>query len=193
MTMKCITNAFLFLVLLFVSLFLAGIDVFADSWEKEKLWSFSFNNCTVPEALGQIAKDTKKEICLKGETDNKVGLSYENQSLKEIIKDILRNENYILAMFPGNEGIGTVKVWLLGKGRHDANNASTAFSRSNKETLRNNKRHESSAALEKMHSRKSKGTEPSFRSTEALAPPEPEKRLDIEPPPMPPGLPMPGK
>ncbi len=75
MTMKCITNAFLFLVLLFVSFFLAGIDVFADSLEKEKLWSFSFNNCTVPEALGQIAKDTKKEICLEGETDNKVGRS----------------------------------------------------------------------------------------------------------------------
>ena len=193
MTMKNATKAFLFCVLFLISLFFTWTGASAESREQERRWSFAFDDCTVSEALSQIAKVTKREIRLEGETDNKVGRSYENEGLEEIIRDILRNENYILAMFPGDGDIGSVKIWLLGKSGHGANNLSTASSRSNKGPLRDKKRYERTTAFSKRHSRNIRRKEPSFRSTEGLAPPEPEKRLDLESPPMPPGLPMPGR
>jgi len=141
MTMKNITRASLFSVLFLISFFFIGTGISTESREQARRWSFDFGNCPVSEALSQIAKATKREICLEGETDNKVGRSYENQGLEKIIGDVLRNENYILAMSPGNDGISSVKIWLLGKGGHDANNAFTGFSI--KDSLVKNKRSDS--------------------------------------------------
>ena len=193
MTMKNITSASLFCVLFLISLFFTGAGVYAESREQERKWSFVFDNCTVSEALIQIAMTTKTEICLEGESNNKVGRSYENRGLEEIIMDVLRNENYILAMFPGDDGIGTVKIWLLDKGGDSDNNVSADLSRSKKRSLRNNKRYERTTASTNRNSRNIRRKEPSFPSTEASSPPEPESKLGLEPPPMPPGLPMPGR
>jgi hypothetical protein len=109
-------NISLLLILLLAFLFLGSTNVFADSGEKEKVWSFDFNNCTVSDALSRIAKATGKKIDVDGGSTRRLSRIYKSQTVGEIIKDILQKENHIISIFTARGGKDSIKIWLPGSG-----------------------------------------------------------------------------
>ena len=94
--------------------FFSGIAFGKDNAQGEKLWSFSFDGCAVSDALLQIQKTTNLKIVLIGESTVTADRTYKNQTLENIIRDILRNENCIMAMYPAENGPGMIKIWISG-------------------------------------------------------------------------------
>ena len=109
-------NISLLLILLLAFLFLGSAYVFADSGEKGKVWSFDFNNCTVSDALSRIRKATGKKIDVDGGSTRRLSRIYKSQTVGEIIKDILQNEDHIISIFTDRGGKDSIKIWLPGSG-----------------------------------------------------------------------------
>lgn len=105
-------RSFLISFMLTASLLVFGTGMCADAAEQERKWSFTFSNCTVSEALSQIAKATKREILVEGEAKTKVDRTYKDQGLEEIIRELLRNEDYALEIYAGEKEPGPIKIQL---------------------------------------------------------------------------------
>ncbi len=133
------------------SLLLTGLNSYAESHQTEQKWSFSFDNCTLVEALKQIEQATHSEIILKGEANITLNRVFTNQSISEIIRNIFRDHNFVMATLPGNNGNTVIKIQLTGKGKPSASAAASSH-----------------------------------------IPPPPPKIQNLQSPPSPPGIPMPG-
>jgi hypothetical protein len=109
-------NISLLFIFLLAFLYLGNTNVSADSGEKGKAWSFDFNNCTVSDALSRIAKATGKKIDVDGGSTRRLSRIYKSQTVGEIIKDILQNEDHIISIFIAKDGKDSIKIWLPGSG-----------------------------------------------------------------------------
>lgn len=107
-------GSFLISFMLTASLLVFGTGMCADAAEQEKKWSFTFNDCTVSEALAQIAKATNREILVEGASDTRVDRMFKDQGLEEIIRELLRNEDYALEIYAGEKEPGPIKIQLRG-------------------------------------------------------------------------------
>lgn len=110
------TNITLVLIFILAFLFLGGTNVFADLGEKGKVWSFDFKNCTISDALSKIEKATGKKIDIDGGSTRRLNRIYKSQTVGEIIKDILQNEDHIISIFTDRGGNDSIKIWLPGSG-----------------------------------------------------------------------------
>ena len=109
------TTRTIFIFLFVICFFLSGIVlVEAEAKENEKRWSFAFGGCPVTEAFGQIEKTTGHKITLIGETASTAERNYKNQTVEEIVKDILRNDNYIMNTSPARNGPRTIVIRFTG-------------------------------------------------------------------------------
>ncbi len=110
------TNISLLIILLLAFLFLGNTNVFADSGEKGKAWSFDFNNCTVSDALSRKGKATGKKIDVDGGSTRRLSRTYKGQTVEEIIKDIIENEDHIISIYTARGDKDSIKIWLPGSG-----------------------------------------------------------------------------
>lgn len=106
---------FVFWFLFFYIVCFDNIVLYAAKVETQK-WSFDFNNCTVSDALSKIAKATGKNIDVDGGSTRRLSRTYKGQTVEEIIKDIIQNEDHIMSIFTARGGKDSIKIWLPGSG-----------------------------------------------------------------------------
>jgi hypothetical protein len=80
-------------------------------------WSFRFNDLPVEDALKQLSQITGVNVLANRPPDNRrLTRSYENQTVEQIVRDILRGVNYTLEWRTNEEGFQSVAITFIDGG-----------------------------------------------------------------------------
>ncbi|UCF85971.1 MAG: hypothetical protein JSV50_10165 [Desulfobacteraceae bacterium] len=94
--------------------------------EGEGRFSIDFDNVSISDALSQLSQVTGIKILTKSPLENKIiTRSYENKTVNQIIKDILRNVNHALIWEYSVRGVDSISISVFdrGSGRYDETEA----------------------------------------------------------------------
>jgi len=106
--------------------FICLLPVNADaSKDKNRKWSFEFQNCTVTEALKKISDTADIEIITNySDAEVKLNKSYDSKNIEKIINDLFKKENCAI-------------VWLYDKDTEKLNGVKILVFESSEEIIRN--------------------------------------------------------
>ncbi|UCD87228.1 MAG: hypothetical protein JSV01_05560, partial [Desulfobacterales bacterium] len=80
-------------------------------------WSFRFNDLPVADALKQLSQVTGISVFTNKPPENKrLTRSYENETIEQIIRDILRGVNYTLEWRTNDKGFESVAITFIDEG-----------------------------------------------------------------------------
>jgi hypothetical protein len=112
-------------ILSYIALFqmIALVPVLYAGKIDEKRWSIDFDGVTVSEALELLSKKTAVKIHTTKILDSRVRKSYQNKTIDQIIKDLLRNNSYSLVWSYSRQDIADINIRIFekGKGAHPGN------------------------------------------------------------------------
>ena len=84
-------------------------------------WSINLNTVSISEALNQLTKMTGIKIFTKTPLDHKISPKlYINQSIEQILKDLLRNVNYAAVWYYGERGLDSIGILILNRDRGES-------------------------------------------------------------------------
>ncbi len=94
--------------------------VHAESKENAR-WSIDFGAVSISEALNQLTEITGIKIFTETPLDHKISPKlYRNQSIDQILRDILRNVNYAVVWYYGEKGLDSVGVLVFDRDRGES-------------------------------------------------------------------------
>jgi hypothetical protein len=113
---SCVAVWILLLGLVF---FQCGV-VHAESKENAR-WSIDLGTVSISEALNQLSQTTGIKIFTKTPLDHKISPKlYRNQSIDQILKDILRNVNYAAVWYYSEKGLDSVGISVFDRDRGES-------------------------------------------------------------------------
>lgn len=92
----------------------------ADTKEHAR-WSINFSAVSISEALNQLTQMTGIKIFTKTPLDRKISPKvYTNQSIDQILKDLLRGVNYAAVWHYGEKGVDSIGILIFDRGRGES-------------------------------------------------------------------------
>jgi hypothetical protein len=98
--------------LIFLSLLSMPINVSASNIENQT-WSFDFEDCTVSDALRQMARVMNIEILASRGGYEELNRSYQDQTVDYILRDIFRKESCAMIWRYGHNGLSSIDIWVF--------------------------------------------------------------------------------
>lgn len=105
-----IFHALLFSVMLF------SPSVLHAEKKENPTWSINFNNIAISAALDQLTRFTRVKIDVNKPIEDRITKSYRDQTIDEILRDMLKNLNYASAWSYGEAGVNAITIWVFEKG-----------------------------------------------------------------------------
>jgi hypothetical protein len=106
-----------FMGLLFICIAVLAPSVSRASEAAADSWSFRFNDLPVADALKQLSQVTGVRALTNTPPENKrLTRSYENETIEQIIRDILRGVNYTLEWRTSDKGLESVAITFIDEG-----------------------------------------------------------------------------
>jgi hypothetical protein len=103
---------FVNVLLFFVFLSVPGLS--GASQTGDDLWSLSFSNLTVAEALKELTRVTGVNLYANSPPENRrLTKAYENHTIEQIIRDVFRGKNYSLIWNYGEKGLESIAIWFF--------------------------------------------------------------------------------
>ena len=104
-------------ILIFYSLLLSGMlfnpsVLHAEKRENLK-WSVNFNNIAISEALDQLTRLTQIKINTNKPIEDRIKKSYQNQTIDEILRNMLKHINHAAVWSYEEAGVGAITIWGL--------------------------------------------------------------------------------
>ena len=117
---KPMRSILIFYILLFSIMLLIPSVLHAEKRENLK-WSVNFNNIAISEALDQLTRLTRIKIDTTKPIEDRIKKSYQNQTINEILRNMLKNLNYASVWSYGEAGVDDITIWVFEKsvGRDD--------------------------------------------------------------------------
>jgi hypothetical protein len=104
--------------ILFLGLMVLGCSILSAGTKEDAEWSINFSNVSISEALHQLTQITGIKIFTKSPFEYKISpKSYINQSIDQILKDILRNVNYAAIWYYSDGGLDSIGILILDQDR----------------------------------------------------------------------------
>ena len=89
---------------------------FLHAEKRENLkWSVTFNNIAISEALDQLTRLTQIKINTNKPIEDRFKKSYQNQTINEILRDMLKHFNCASAWSYEEAGVGAITIWVFEK------------------------------------------------------------------------------
>jgi SH3-like domain-containing protein len=83
---------------------------------EERVWSFDFLYISIENALYEISKASGIQIILNGKINNRlITKVYKNETIVNILKDILDKENSTILLQYNEQKLLSAKIWILPK------------------------------------------------------------------------------
>jgi len=102
--------------LIFLPLLFMSTNVSSSNIEHQR-WSFDFEDCTVSDALRQMARVTTIEIVTNKNGGKELSRkSYRDQTIDQILKDIFRKESCAMIWRYGDSGLASIDIWVFNGG-----------------------------------------------------------------------------
>jgi len=107
-------------ILLLGLMFLICSTLSAETKEDAQ-WSIDFSTVSISEALHQLTQITGIKIFTKSPFEYKISPKlYINQSIDQILKDILRNVNYAAVWYYSDGGLDSIGILILDRDRGES-------------------------------------------------------------------------
>jgi len=104
----------LFVIILLLTVALSTGNVSGISQTGDGVWSLSFSDLTVAEALKELTRVTGVNLYAnRPPEDRRLTRAYENQTIEEIIRDVFRGKNYSLVWNYGEKGLESIGIWFF--------------------------------------------------------------------------------
>jgi type II secretory pathway component GspD/PulD (secretin) len=162
----------IFWLLVFCSSICFGNDRLYAASENDQTWSFDFNEQTMADILCQMSADCGIEFHIDRRYEKKLfSGSFKDLTVDQMLGKLFQHENHALVCRYETDQLKAVDIWIF------ADKTKAAYqSKGKPENLRphpiKHERLEGNLLL----------------SNQNAVPPMPEKKTDLEPPPMPPGI-----
>ena len=107
-------------ILILGLMFFKCIILFAETKENTP-WSINFSDVSISEALSQLTKITGVKIFTKAPLEYKISPKLcTNQSIDQILKDILRNLNYAAISYYNEKGLDSIEILIFNRDRSES-------------------------------------------------------------------------
>jgi len=107
--------------ILFLGLMVLGCSILSAETKEDAQWSINFGTVSISEALHQLTQITGIKIFTKSPFEYKISpKSYINQSIDQILKDILRNVNYAAVWYYSDGGLDSIGILILDRDRGES-------------------------------------------------------------------------
>ena len=104
----------LFVNVLLLSIVLSAQGASGASQTGDDLWSLSFSDLTVAEALKELTRVTGVNLYAnRPPEDRRVTKAYESHTIEQIIRDVFRGKNYSLVWNYGEKGLESIGIWFF--------------------------------------------------------------------------------
>jgi len=113
------------LSLLFLSLGIFAFNISHASEATADLWSFRFDDLPISDVFKQLTQVTGVSVFTNKSLENKrITRSYEDQTVEQIIRDVLRGASYTLEWHSNEDGLESVTITFIGQGRGGSHQSS---------------------------------------------------------------------
>jgi hypothetical protein len=103
-----------FVNVLLLSVVLSAQGVSSAPQTGDDLWSLSFSDLTVAEALKELTRVTGISLHANRPPENRrLTKAYENETIEQIIRDVFRGKNYSLVWNYGEKGLESIGIWFF--------------------------------------------------------------------------------
>jgi len=82
--------------------------------EADKRWSIAFENSSVSDALSQLKELTGVNVVTNKPIDKRISSkSYKNKTIDQILMDLFRRENYVMAWYYSGGRLDSIGIWAF--------------------------------------------------------------------------------